>query len=150
KNITTVFKLYPFSTVDPSLKTQYQQHISQHHIAQSTYQNPNQSNRPQYAGKMYSLGWQKRYEIYFKIGTTAILRVSSPLFNKVKQKQNYLNVSGLEPNFKEDTNGFTCHLSFTIFNFAKITKTMMAHPSNFSCGSQSNISQVTWLNINLK
>ncbi|KNZ52392.1 hypothetical protein VP01_3597g1, partial [Puccinia sorghi] len=46
-----IVKLYLFSTMDPSLKSQYQR-LSQHLIAQTAYQNPNQSNGPQYAGKI--------------------------------------------------------------------------------------------------
>ena len=146
ENIIAVVKFHPFSTMDPALKSQYQR-LSQHLIAQSTYQNPNQSNGPQYAGKMYSLGWRKGYETASKIGTTGIAAkvakdpegyrqlqtlvpeqntfigerfysVSGPLFEEVKQQHNALNAPGLEPNFKEDPNGFTSHLSFTISNFA--------------------------------
>ncbi|KNZ62035.1 hypothetical protein VP01_1321g7 [Puccinia sorghi] len=38
----------------------------------SAYQNPNQSNGPRYAGKMYSLGWPKGYEEASKVGITGI------------------------------------------------------------------------------
>ncbi|KNZ61079.1 hypothetical protein VP01_14556g1 [Puccinia sorghi] len=44
--------------------------------------------------------------------------VPSPLFDKVKKQHNSLGAPGLEPNFKEDPESFTCHLSFTISNFA--------------------------------
>ncbi|KNZ51901.1 hypothetical protein VP01_376g2, partial [Puccinia sorghi] len=44
----------------------------QHFIAQSTYQNTNQSHGPRYAGNMYSLGWRKGYEEASKIGITGI------------------------------------------------------------------------------
>ncbi|KNZ64568.1 hypothetical protein VP01_10149g1, partial [Puccinia sorghi] len=47
--------------------------------------------------------------------------VSGPLFDEVKQKNNALEAPVLEPNFKEDPNGFTCHLSFTISKFANLT-----------------------------
>ncbi|KNZ61915.1 hypothetical protein VP01_1337g2 [Puccinia sorghi] len=63
--------VYPFSTMDPSLKSQYQ-HLSQHLISQATYQTPNTSNGPQDYGKMYSIGWQEGYESSSKIGTTGI------------------------------------------------------------------------------
>ncbi|KNZ60781.1 hypothetical protein VP01_15018g1 [Puccinia sorghi] len=55
-----IVKFYPFSTMDPSLKSQYQ-HLSKHLIAQTAYQNP-KPNGPQYSAKIYSLGWQKGYE----------------------------------------------------------------------------------------
>ncbi|KNZ47933.1 hypothetical protein VP01_6032g1 [Puccinia sorghi] len=95
---------------------------------------------------IYSLGWQNRYEESSKIGITGIAAkvskdteayyelqthfpeqknfigkhfylVSGPLFDEVK-KQHNLKAPGLEPNFKEDPDGFTCHLSFTISNFS--------------------------------
>ncbi|KNZ60504.1 hypothetical protein VP01_15445g1, partial [Puccinia sorghi] len=40
--------------------------------------------------------------------------VSGPLFDEVKKQHNSLEARGLEPNFKEDPDSFTCHLSFTI------------------------------------
>ncbi|KNZ49258.1 hypothetical protein VP01_5115g1, partial [Puccinia sorghi] len=46
--------------------------------------------------------------------------ISVPLFDEVKQKHNALNEPGLEPNFKEDPNGCTCHLSFTISSLANL------------------------------
>ncbi|KNZ63916.1 hypothetical protein VP01_10857g1, partial [Puccinia sorghi] len=42
EKIISVVKLYPFSTMDTSLKSRYQ-HLSQHLIAQISYQNLNQS-----------------------------------------------------------------------------------------------------------
>ncbi|KNZ53637.1 hypothetical protein VP01_317g3 [Puccinia sorghi] len=51
KKIISIVKFYLFSTMDPSLKSQYQ-HLRQHLIAQTAYQNPNQSNVPQYAWKI--------------------------------------------------------------------------------------------------
>ncbi|KNZ46861.1 hypothetical protein VP01_6897g1, partial [Puccinia sorghi] len=127
--------------MDTSLKL-----LSQNLIAKSTYQNANQSNIPQYAGKMYSLGWQKGYEESSKIGITGIAAkvskdtkvyrelqthvpeqrnfigewfyfISGPLFDEFKQQHITLNTPGLEPNVKEDPNGFNCHLPFTISNF---------------------------------
>ena len=47
--------------------------------------------------------------------------VSGPLFDEVKKQHNALKAHGLEPKFKEDPEDFTCHLSFTISNFAKKT-----------------------------
>ncbi|KNZ60568.1 hypothetical protein VP01_15362g1, partial [Puccinia sorghi] len=47
-------QFYLFSTMDPSLKSQYQC-LSQHLISQTAYQNPNNLNCPKYAGKMYSI-----------------------------------------------------------------------------------------------
>ncbi|KNZ45083.1 hypothetical protein VP01_8505g1, partial [Puccinia sorghi] len=41
----------------------YCQRLSQHLIYQTVYQNPNQSNGTQYAGKMYSLGSMFRKKI---------------------------------------------------------------------------------------
>ncbi|KNZ50101.1 hypothetical protein VP01_459g1, partial [Puccinia sorghi] len=64
-------QFYPFSSMDPSLKSRYQC-LSQHLIAQTAYQNTNQSNVPQYAGKMYGLGWKSGYEEASKIGITGI------------------------------------------------------------------------------
>jgi len=145
-NVIAVVKFHHFSTMDPSLKSRYQS-LSQHLIAQSTFQNPNKSNGPQYAGKMYSLGWRKGYKSESKIGTSGIAAkvskdpegyaqlqshvpehnqfigeqfygVSGPLFEEVKMQHNSLHAPGLAPNFKEDPEGFTCHLSFTISNFA--------------------------------
>ena len=148
ETVVAVVKFHPFATMDPSLKSQYQR-LSQHLIKQSTYQTPNKSNGPQYAGKMYNLGWRKGYERESKIGITGIAEkvsknpeeykelqthvaeqntfigerfysVSAPLFEEVKKQHNALHAPGLEPNFKEDPNGFTCHLSYTISNFANL------------------------------
>ncbi|KNZ52889.1 hypothetical protein VP01_340g9 [Puccinia sorghi] len=148
KNIIEVFKFYPFSTLGPSLKAEYQS-LSQNHIAQSTYQNPNQLNGPQYTGNTYSLGWRKLYESSSQIGTTGIAAkfekdpegyfqlqthfheqkhfignkfcsVSGALFDEFKKKHNSPNAPGLEPNFKEDPNGFTCHLSFSMSNYSNL------------------------------
>ncbi|KNZ44345.1 hypothetical protein VP01_9256g1 [Puccinia sorghi] len=46
--------------------------LSQNLIAQTAYQNPNQSNAPQDSRKMYSLGWLKGYEEASKIGIKGI------------------------------------------------------------------------------
>ncbi|KNZ48153.1 hypothetical protein VP01_5873g2, partial [Puccinia sorghi] len=95
-------------------------------IAQTAYQNPNQSNSSQYSGKMYSLGWRKGYEEESKIGITGIAAkfAKDPdgyckLQSHVPKQNNFIgNCPGLEPNFTEDPEGFTCHLSFTISNFS--------------------------------
>ncbi|KNZ51394.1 hypothetical protein VP01_3973g8 [Puccinia sorghi] len=58
--------------------------------------------------------------------------VSGPLFDEVKQQHNAIETPGLEYNFKEDPNGFTCHLSFNISNFAKLPpKANNASPFKF-------------------
>ncbi|KNZ47396.1 hypothetical protein VP01_6428g1, partial [Puccinia sorghi] len=44
--------------------------------------------------------------------------VSGPLFDEFINPHNSLKSPGLESNFKENPDGFTCHLSFTISNFA--------------------------------
>ncbi|KNZ57871.1 hypothetical protein VP01_2051g1 [Puccinia sorghi] len=140
--------------------------VNQHLIAQTAYQNPNQSNGPQYAGNIYSVGWQKVYEEASKIGITGIaakvakdpdryckLQSHVPEQNTfiVKKQHNALKAPGLEPNFKEDPNGFTCHLSLTISNFANLPqKDDDASPSYLSCLSQSNRPLVTWLKKTLK
>ncbi|KNZ64096.1 hypothetical protein VP01_10677g1, partial [Puccinia sorghi] len=49
-----------------------------------------------------------------------------------KKQHNALKALGLEPNFKEDPEGFTCHLSFTISNFSnKPQKNNDASPFTF-------------------
>ena len=148
KTIIAVVKFHPFSTMDPIRKEQYQ-FLSHHLIAQTAFQNPNKTNGPQYAGDMYSLGWRKAYEADTQIGIQGIAKkisrdqigyeelqthvpkvnefigerfrsVSVPLFEEVKKQHNLLQAPGLAPHFKDDPDGFTCHLSFTIGNFANL------------------------------
>ncbi|KNZ54390.1 hypothetical protein VP01_295g3 [Puccinia sorghi] len=68
KNMISVFKFHPFSTMDLSLKFQIYQNLIQQLIAQSTYHNPNQSNGPRYACNMYILGCKNGYKISSKAG----------------------------------------------------------------------------------
>ncbi|KNZ64697.1 hypothetical protein VP01_10037g1, partial [Puccinia sorghi] len=99
KKIIANDKFYPFSTMDPSLKSRYQ-NLSQHLIAQTAYQNPNKSNGSQYSGKMYSLGRQQCYEEVSQIGIIGIAAkfylVCGPLFDGVKKQHNTLGAPGLE------------------------------------------------------
>ncbi|KNZ64624.1 hypothetical protein VP01_100g18 [Puccinia sorghi] len=100
--------------LDISLKSQYQ-----NLIAQYTYQNPNKLKGPQYSVKMY--------RIQRNIGSS---------------KQIFLNKTILFKNidsfFSEDPNGFTCHLSFTISNFANLP-----HKEN----NASPFTLATWIPI---
>ncbi|KNZ43920.1 hypothetical protein VP01_970g3 [Puccinia sorghi] len=169
KKIIAIFKFYPFSTMDPSLKSQYQrlsQHCKNKHAQLpackiSLLKQPIRIPTSQMALtmlKIYILGWQKGYEEASKIGITGIAAkvakdpdgycklqshvpeqntfigkqfysVSGPL---VKKKHNVLGPPGLEPNFKEDPDGFMCHLSFTISKFAnKPHKDNYASPFTF-------------------
>ncbi|KNZ63844.1 hypothetical protein VP01_10955g1 [Puccinia sorghi] len=80
---------------------------------QSTYQNPNQSNSPLYAGKICV---HEQYTFIFKW----FYLVSDPLFDEFKQQNDAHKKPGLEPNFKEEPDSFRCHLSFTISSFANL------------------------------
>ncbi|POW02528.1 hypothetical protein PSHT_12079 [Puccinia striiformis] len=122
------------------------------------------------SGKMFSLGWRKGYEEDTTIATTGIAEkvsqdrlgyedlqthvptldtfiserfqnLSQPLYDKVKEQFLTLNAPGLAPYFEENTDGFTCHLSFTLGNFSNASHTDHdASPYTF----------VTWLPINEK
>ncbi|POW12167.1 hypothetical protein PSTT_04735 [Puccinia striiformis] len=54
KKVVAVVKFHAFSKMDKSLKDRFQ-HLSHHPVAQSKFQNPNESNAHTYAGKMFSL-----------------------------------------------------------------------------------------------
>ncbi|KNZ61618.1 hypothetical protein VP01_13786g1, partial [Puccinia sorghi] len=106
KKIIAIVKFYPFSTMDPSLKSQYQ-----HLIAQTAYQNYNYSKGPQYAGKMYSSKVLKGQtdiassKAYFLNKTTSLVNGSTwfpSIFDEVKKQHNSLGAPGLETKFKED------------------------------------------------
>ncbi|KNZ58050.1 hypothetical protein VP01_2005g2 [Puccinia sorghi] len=141
KKIIAIVKFYPFSTMYPSLKSQYQC-LSQHLIAQTAYQNPNQSNGPQYSGNMYSLGWGKGYEEASKTGITGIAaKVAKDPDRYFNKQNNALGAPGLEPNLKEDPDGCTCPLLSPTFP-TNPTKTMMPNPSHFSFAE-------SWLQSNL-
>ncbi|KNZ61554.1 hypothetical protein VP01_1385g4, partial [Puccinia sorghi] len=117
----------------------------QHLIAQTAYQNPNQSNGPQYAGKMYSIAAKvaKDPDGYCELQSHVpeqntfigkwFYLVSSPLFYEMILMVLIAIYPSLSPTFPTNT-----------------TKTMMPHPSHFSSGSQSNRPLVTWLKATLK
>ncbi|KAI9609792.1 hypothetical protein KEM48_002743 [Puccinia striiformis f. sp. tritici PST-130] len=155
--------------MDPNLKARFQ-HVAHHLVAQSYLQNPNKSNGPARSGKMFSLGWRKGYEDDTTLATTGIAEkvsqdrlgyedlqthvptvdtflaerfqnLSQPLYEEVKEQFLTLNAPGLAPYFEENTDGFTCHLSFTLGNFSNASHTDHdASPYTF----------VTWLPINEK
>ncbi|KAH9442803.1 hypothetical protein Pst134EB_033152 [Puccinia striiformis f. sp. tritici] len=169
KFTVAIVKFHPFATMDPNLKARFQ-HAAHHLVAQSLFQNPNKSNGPAITGKMFSLGWRKGYEEDTTIATTGIAEkvsqdrlgyedlqthvptldtfiseqfqnLSQPLYNEVKEQFLSLNAPGLAPYFEENTDGFTCHLSFTLGNFSNASHTDHdASPYTF----------VTWLPINEK
>ncbi|KNE89351.1 hypothetical protein PSTG_17193 [Puccinia striiformis f. sp. tritici PST-78] len=119
---------------------------------------------------MFSLGWRKGYEEDTTLATTGIAEkvsqdrlgyedlqthvptvdtflaerfqnLSQPLYEEVKEQFLTLNAPGLAPYFEENTDGFTCHLSFTLGNFSNASHTDHdASPYTF----------VTWLPINEK
>jgi hypothetical protein len=160
KKVISVIKLHPFSTMDPSLKAQYE-FFSQHLIAQTKFQKANQSNGPAYFGKIYSLGWQRECKAKTKVDIQGIVHkvrqdqvlvfedhqthvpkignfigdcfksVSQTLFDKVQQQQGILKAPGLAPHFEGDCKSFTYHLSFTIGSFLN-TPHMDTNASPFS------------------
>ncbi|KNE91524.1 hypothetical protein PSTG_15045 [Puccinia striiformis f. sp. tritici PST-78] len=84
KKVVAVVKFHAFSKMDKSLKDRFQ-HLSHHPVAQSKFQNPNESNahtyagkmfslEHAYAGKMFSLGWRKAFEPDTKIGIQGIAK----------------------------------------------------------------------------
>ncbi|KAI9602253.1 hypothetical protein KEM48_001314 [Puccinia striiformis f. sp. tritici PST-130] len=75
KKVVAVVKFHAFSKMDKSLKDRFQ-HLSHHPVAQSKFQNPNESNAHTYAGKMFSLGWCKAFEPDTKIGIQGIAKKS--------------------------------------------------------------------------
>ncbi|KNF03159.1 hypothetical protein PSTG_03746 [Puccinia striiformis f. sp. tritici PST-78] len=169
KHLVAIIKFHPFATMEPSLKARYQ-HLAHHLIAQTAYQNPNNSNGPANSGKMFSLGWQKAFEEKTKICITGITgkvsfnraayedlqthvptvntfigeqfkNLSQPLYDEVREQHHALDAPGLAPHFERDPDGFTCHLSYTLGNFANESHTNRdASPFSF----------VTWLPINKK
>ncbi|KNF06644.1 hypothetical protein PSTG_00518 [Puccinia striiformis f. sp. tritici PST-78] len=169
KHLVAIVKFLPFATMEPSLKARYQ-HLAHHLIAQTAYQNPNNSNGPANSGKMFSLGWRKAYEEKTKIGITGstekvsldraayedlqthvptvntfigerFKNLSQPLYDEVRQQHRAVDAPGLAPHFERDPDGFTCHLSYTLGNFSNDSHTDRdASPFSF----------VTWLPINEK
>ncbi|KNZ59907.1 hypothetical protein VP01_1645g5 [Puccinia sorghi] len=110
KKIIAIVKFYLFSTMDPSLKSRYQC-LSQHLIAQSTYQNPNQSIK----------NWHNRYSSKGCKGSSWISLAPKPCSQKnTFMGKRFYSAPGLEPKFKEDPDGFNYDLSFTISNFANL------------------------------
>ncbi|KNF03647.1 hypothetical protein PSTG_03168 [Puccinia striiformis f. sp. tritici PST-78] len=146
KHLVAIVKFLPFATMEPSLKARYQ-HLAHHLIAQTAYQNPNNSNGPANSGKMFSLGWRKAYEEKTKIGITGSTEKVSFDRAAYEDLQTHvpthraLDAPGLAPHFERDPDGFTCHLSYTLGNFANDSHTdRNASPFSF----------VTWLLINEK
>ncbi|PLW17158.1 hypothetical protein PCANC_11807 [Puccinia coronata f. sp. avenae] len=167
KHIVAIVKFYPFATMDSSLMARFQ-NLSHHLIAQSKFQNPNYSNGPAYAGHLFSLGWRKAYESKTTVGITRIAEkvsrdrkgwedlqthlpevnrfigerfeaLSKPLFDEVKDHFQPLEAPGLSPDFITNPDAFTCHLSFTLNNFAN-----QCHSDRDS----SPYTFFTWLPIN--
>ncbi|KNZ56326.1 hypothetical protein VP01_2433g3, partial [Puccinia sorghi] len=75
------------------------------------YQNPNQSNGPQYSGKMYSLGWQKGCEEASKLGITFVAAMVSK--DQDGNRDMFLNKT---PSF---ANSFTWFLVLYLMNHGR-------------------------------
>ncbi|POW10997.1 hypothetical protein PSTT_05671 [Puccinia striiformis] len=141
KHLVAIIKFHPFATMEPSLKARYQ-HLAHHLIAQTAYQNPNNSNGPANSGKIAAY---EDLQTHVPTVNTFIgeqfKNLSQPLYDEVREQHHALDAPGLAPHFERDPDGFTCHLSYTLGNFANESHTNRdASPFSF----------VTWLPINKK
>ncbi|KAI9629291.1 hypothetical protein KEM48_013085 [Puccinia striiformis f. sp. tritici PST-130] len=124
KHLVAIIKFHPFATMEPSLKARYQ-HLAHHLIAQTAYQNPNNSN-----------GQQTRER--------SIQKSITPLYDEVREQHHALDAPGLAPHFEQILTAslviYPTPLEILLMNHTPIA---MLHHSPLLHGSRSTRKLVT-------